>query len=462
MSPLPNFLIHPCRQPPRRWTLPRSLKANKHCPRAGQDAANGNFHPPVGGRNAVNSKLPIQRVEICACQRRLRLLPWSALLLLGACATRGPEVPAFADPSRYEFAVKTDNPLQRGTIDRSSLLDGAVRFAAPAKLFDYDARYSLQPSLPSLNSDTGADSALLAPSLAPSNEISLAPVQLLGSESLQQNLRMRLPFLLEQPLMISAQESTRGLLKPETLATSRSAQVQWAPAPVALGLRWTPADAAALAQPFSCQLSGTIELPGAMLTGRSGDGLKLQGQGCRASAPDRGLSGVEVSRYSATWQWQRKRSNSSVYLTMLEAAEHLNDSAAQRAPGYEFGASRAQTFGLLTAGSSVALRHGGNAGDGREPLDWSARASLRRQFADLALSASLQREVDPLWFLPGESAGASLSTRSIELGVAFDRWIARQLATRHVGLGLIGRWTELPTADQSYDYRVLWNFTLTP
>lgn len=380
------------------------------------------------------------------------LLP--VVLVLGGCASQSTELPELIDPARYQLALKTDNPLRRGSIDRNPLLDGRLRFAAPASLLDYDARYSLLPSLPP--ADTGAAAS----------EVALAPSQLLGGESFQQSLRMRLPFLLAQPLMISAQESTRGLLTPEALATNRSAQLQWSPAPVAIGLRWTPADAAAQALPFSCQLSGSLELPGALLTGSSGDGLKLQGQGCRASAPDRGWSGVEVSRYSATWQWQRQRSNSSVHLLVLEAAERLNADRALQTPGYELGASRSQTLGKLTADSSVAVRRASIPGDARAPFDWSARASLSRQYSDLLLSASLQREADPLWFLPNETPGIGLATNSVELGVAFDRWIARQLATRHVGLGLVGRWTEMPninqSVDQTYDYQVLWNLTLTP
>ncbi|MDP3294958.1 MAG: hypothetical protein Q8M37_09470 [Nevskia sp.] len=380
------------------------------------------------------------------------LLP--VVFVLGGCASQSTELPELIDPARYQLALKTDNPLQRGSIDRNPLLDGRLRFAAPASLLDYDARYSLLPSLPPADASAAA------------SEIPLLPSQLLGGESFQQSLRMRLPFLLAQPLMISAQESTRGLLTPEALATNRSAQLQWSPAPVAIGLRWTPADAAAQALPFSCQLSGSLELPGALLTGSSGDGLKLQGQGCRASAPDRGWSGVEVSRYSATWQWQRQRSNSSVHLLVLEAAERLNANRALQTPGYELGASRSQTIGKLTADSSVAVRHASVPGDARAPFDWSARASLSRQYSDLLLSASLQREADPLWFLPNETPGIGLATNSVELGLAFDRWIARQLATRHVGLGLVGRWTEMPNVnqavDQAYDYQVLWNLTLTP
>lgn len=386
------------------------------------------------------------------------LLP--VVLVVGGCASRSTELPELIDPARYQLALKTDNPLQRGSLDRNSLLDGTLRFAAPSSLLDYDARYSLLPSLPS--ADVGVEAA--------GSEVTLLPSQLLGSESFQQTLRMRVPFLFEQPLMISAEERTRGLLTPETLATSRSAQVKWAPAPLALGLRWTPADAAALALPFSCQLSGTLELPGALLTGRDGDGLKLQGQGCLASAPDRGLSGVEVGRYSATWQWQRRRSSSSVHLLMLQAADRLNAGTAQQTPGYEFGVSRSQSIGELTTGSAVALRHASSPGDARAPFDWSGRASVSRQFTDLLLSASLQREADPLGFLPNETARIGLSTNSVELGVGFDRWIARQLSTKHVGLGLVGRWTEMPNlnqrsiqaVDQTYDYQVLWNLTLTP
>lgn len=392
----------------------------------------------------------------------LPMLLMPVMIVLGGCASQSTELPGLVDPARYQLALKTDNPLQRGTIDRNSLLDGSLRFAAPSSLLDYDARYSLLPSLPSTDVNAGVD--------APGSEVVLMPSRLLGTESFQQNLRMRVPFLFEQPLMITAEERTRGLLTPATLATSRSAQVKWAPAPMALGLRWTPADAAALALPFSCQLSGTLELPGALLTGRDGDGLKLQGQGCLASAPDRGLSGVEVGRYSATWQWQRTRSNSSVHLLVLEAADRLNADTAPQTPGYEFGVSRSQSIGEVTAGSAVALRHTSSPGDARAPFDWSGRASVSRQFTDLLLSASLQREADPLWFLPNETARIGLSTNSVELGVGFDRWIARQLSTKHVGLGLVGRWTEMPNlnqrsnqaVDQTYDYQVLWNLTLTP
>ena len=388
------------------------------------------------------------------------LLP--VVLVVGGCASQSTELPGLIDPGRYQLALNTDNPLQRGSLDRSSLLDGALRFAAPSSLLDYDARYSLLPSLPPTDIGVGID--------APGSEVALMPSQLLGNESLQQNLKMRVPFLFEQPLMITAEERTRGLLTPETLATSRSAQVKWAPAPVALGLRWTPADAAVLALPFSCQLSGTLELPGTRLTGRDDDGLKLQGQGCRASAPDRGLPDVDVGRYSATWQWQRKRSNSSVHLLVLEAADRLNADASPQTPGYEFGVSRSQSIGEVTAGSAVALRHASSPGDARAPFDWSGRASVSRQFTDVLLSASLQREADPLWFLPNETARIGLSTNSVELGVGFDRWIARQLSTKHVGLGLVGRWTEMPNlnqrssqaVDQTYDYQVLWNLTLTP
>lgn len=376
----------------------------------------------------------------------------SVLLLasiLGACAGRQ----ELADPPRYALALGTaDRPLPGSSVLRRSLLDSGLSFAAPASLLRYDAHYSLQPpsSLP------GVDSAARVGAAAS------APAPLLGGESFQQSLRIQLPFLFEQPLLISAEDRYRGLLAPSAPASSRSAQLQWSPAPLALGLRWAPGGALSPALPLNCQLSGTIELPGAALTGRSGDGLKLQGQGCRVIVPQRGAAGVEVGRYSATWQWQRKRSSSSVHLLVLEAPESLNAgaSAAARTPGYEFGASRAQKAGKLTADSSLALRRTGHQGGGREPFDWTARTSLRRQFSDLLLSASLQREADPLWFLPNDTAGASIN--SIELGIEFDRWIARQLVTRHVGLGLIGRWAEPPTPEQAHDYRVLWNFTLRP
>lgn len=372
-------------------------------------------------------------------------------LLLGACASR----PDLADPPRYALALRTaDSPLPGSDVLRRSLLDSGLSFAAPASLLRYDAHYSLQPP----SSPPGVDAAAQAGAVAGT------PAPLLGGESFQQNLRIQLPFLFEQPLLISAEDRYRGLLTPAAPASSRSAQLQWSPAPLALGLRWAPSGALTPALPLNCQLSGTIELPGAALTGRSGDGLKLQGQGCRVIVPQRGAAGVEVGRYSATWQWQRRRSNSSVHLLVLEAPESLNigagANATARTSGYEFGASRAQKAGKLTADSSLALRRSGNQGGSREPFDWAARASLRRQFTDLLLSASLQREADPLWFLPNDTAGASVN--SIELGIEFDRWIARQLATRHVGLGLVGRWAEPPTPDQAYDYRVLWNFTLRP
>ncbi len=380
------------------------------------------------------------------------LLP---LLLLGACASQ----PELADPPHYELALRAvDGPLAGDTAERRSLFDSGLSFAAPASLLNYDARYSLQSPASPLGADAATQAGERASEQA--GAIAVLPSQLLGGESFRQSLRIQLPFLFEQPLLISAEDRYRGLLTPEAPASSRSAQIQWSPAPVALGLRWVPGGALAPALPLNCQLSGTIELPGAMLTGRSGDGLKLQGQGCRVVVPEHGPAGVEVGRYSATWQWQRKRSSSSVHLLVLEAPESLVTSAAARTPGYEFGASRAQKAGKLSADSSLALRRAGNQGGSREPFDWAARASLRRQFTDLLLSASLQREADPLWFLPNETTGASVN--SIELGVEFDRWIARQLATRHVGLGLVGRWAELPTPDQSYDYRVLWNFTLRP
>jgi len=382
------------------------------------------------------------------------LLP---VLLLGACTVR----PELADPPRYALALRTaERPLPGDSVVRRSLLDSGLSFAAPASLLNYDARYSLQPpaSLP------GFDAADQVGERAGEQADALtgAPAPLLGGESFRQSLRIQLPFLFEQPLLISAEDRYRGLLTPEARASSRSAQLQWSPAALALGLRWAPGSALAPALPLRCQLSGSIELPGAVLTGRSGDGLKLQGQDCRVIVPQRGAAGVEVGRYSATWQWQRKRSNSSVHLLVLEAPEGLNTGTrvAARTPGYEFGASRAQKAGKLTADSSLALRRAGNQSGSREPFDWAARASLRRQFTDLLLSASLQREADPLWFLPNDTAGASVN--SIELGIEFDRWIARQLATRHVGLGLVGRWAEPPTPDQAYDYRVLWNFSLRP
>lgn len=362
-------------------------------------------------------------------------------LLLAACAS-APATPV--DTAGYKLSLSTDSVLQRRIIDRDPLLDSSLQFAAPAQWLNYDVRYSLQPPLLASDQEAG-----------PRNSTVL-PGQLLGTESLRQSLRMQLPFLLGQPLRIEAEDRYRGLLTPQAPTASRSAQLQWSPASLALGLRWTPVDDQTGVQPFSCQLAGSIELPGALLTGRDGDGLRLLGRGCRALAPDRGIAERTVNSYSATWEWRRRKSDSSVHLLMIEPAAGPAAANGRAAAGYEFGASRTQKWRQLLTLSSVALRRTGEAQDRGEPLDWSAKATIRTELTQASLSASYQRASDPLWFLPGQQNVGN----SIELGLGLDRWIARQLTLPNVGLGMVWRRTEAIGLNQPADNLLMWNFTL--
>ncbi|MBA4284028.1 MAG: hypothetical protein C0434_00650 [Xanthomonadaceae bacterium] len=372
----------------------------------------------------------------------------SAALLAG-CASTAPTVADDA-PARG-LRLKADSALQRRVIDRDPLLDGSLQFAAPAQWLHYDARYSLQPVLP----ESAADGVR--------RDIAVAPEQMLGSESLRQSLRVALPFLLDQPLRLEAEDQYRGLLSSQAPTVSRSAQLRWAPAPVALGLRWTADDGAAATAPLRCPLDGSIELPGAVLTGRDGDALRFGGRGCRAQSAERGLvDALAVSSYSASWQRRGRKSDSGLHLLMMEPAASLPGADTRPAPGYELGLSRAQRWRRWTAQSSVALRHAGAHGGGSggadrgEPLDWSARASLRTELPQASLSASYQRAADPLWFLPGVPAIGN----SVELGLGLDRWIARQLTMPNVGLGMVWRRSESTRAGQPADQSLIWTFSL--
>ena len=362
-------------------------------------------------------------------------------LLLAACAS-APVTPV--DSAGYKLSLSTGSVLQRRLIDRDPLVDSSLQFAAPAQWLNYDVRYSLQPPPQPSGDGSGLQNSTMLPG------------QLLGSESLRQSLRLQLPFLLGQPLQIEAEDRYRGLLTPTAPTASRSAQLQWSPAPLALGLRWTPVDDQAGVQPFSCQLAGSIDLPGARLTGRDGDGLRLLGRGCRALAPDRGIAEQAVSSYSATWEWRRRKSDSSVHLLMIEPAASTAAPHGRAAAGYEFGASRTQKWRQLLTLSSVALRRSGETQDRGEPLDWSAKATIRTELAQASLSASYQRASDPLWFLPGQQNVGN----SIELGLGLDRWIARQLTLPNIGLGMVWRRTEAIGLNQPADSLLMWNFTL--
>lgn len=374
---------------------------------------------------------------------------------IGGCATTAPGVD---DPAAGTgLRLTADSALQRRVIDRDPLLDGAVQYAAPARWLNYDARYSLQPVLPAQASD------------GVRRDIAVAPTQLLGSESLRQNLRLALPFLLDQPLRLEAEDQYRGLLGAQAPTVSRSAQLQWAPAPVALGLRWTADDGIAASTPLQCQLDGSVELPAALLTGRDGDALRFAGRGCRAQSAERGLpEALSVASYSASWQRRQRNADSSLHLLMIEPAAHPQLADSHTAPGYELGLSRAQRWQRWTAQSSVALRHagsslasgpgGGLAGTAErgEPLDWSAKATLRTELPQATVSASYQRAADPLWFLPGMAAIGN----SFEFGLGLDRWIARQLTMPNVGLGMVWRRSDSTRAGLPADQSLIWTFTL--
>lgn len=379
------------------------------------------------------------------CARVIAPLLAIALLLaaqLSGCASHGtaPEAPA----SGAGLRLKAESALYGSAVDRESLLDGSLQFAAPAQWLNYDARYSLQPALPAQPPD------------GVRRDIAVAPVQMLGGESLRQNLRLALPFLLDAPLRLEAEDHYGGLLRPQAPVVSRTAQLQWSPAPLAFDLRWTPDHGTDSTSPLRCQLDGAIALPGTVLTGRDSDALRVGGRGCTAQSAERGVvDPLAVSSYSASWQRRGRKSDSSLHLLMIEPAAAPAVSDTRPAPGYELGASREQRWRQWSAQSSVALRHAGHASG--EPLDWSARATLRTELPQASLSASVQRAADPLWFLPGVPAIGN----SVELGLGLDRWIARQLTVPNVGLGMVWRRSEATRAGQPADQSLIWTFRLT-
>lgn len=387
-----------------------------------------------------------RRTDCRAPLARLPAIALASAALLAGCASTAPTAADDSAAARG-LRLKADSALQRRVIDRDPLLDGSLQFAAPAQWLNYDARYSLQPVLPEAASD------------GVRRDIAVAPEQMLGSESLRQRLQVALPFLLDQPLRLEAEDQYRGLLGSQAPTVSRSAQLRWAPAAVALGLRWTADDGPAATAPLRCQLDGAIELPGAVLTGRDGDALRLGGRGCRAQSAERGLvEALAVSSYSASWQRRGRKSDSGLHLLMMEPAASLPGADTRPAPGYELGLSRAQRWQRWTAQSSVALRHAGTRVrvERGEPLDWSAKATLRTELPQASLSASYQRAADPLWFLPGVAAIGN----SVELGLGLDRWIARQLTVPNVGLGMVWRRSESTRAGQPADQSLIWTFTL--
>ncbi|MDB5972703.1 MAG: hypothetical protein JWQ90_5153 [Hydrocarboniphaga sp.] len=361
----------------------------------------------------------------------MRPLPFccAAALLLGCAAA--PPVPDKAPDTRAP-QLSIGGVIADRDAPSSNWIDSRVSVAGPLDLVNYQAGYAIQGGdlLPRL-----ADHPQTAPLLA-------APSQI-GGGAFTQSVATALPSVAggKPSLSFNTVDSSTLTSAGDTQRREQhQAQLAWTTSPLSLQLQWaaTQRSVADPATPLDCSLGGKVQL-GLGVLGAADQSLQFGARSCSVNAPDRVAGGLGVDSWSGAWQFGPADRSGRLRFTMLETLPStMQQSTGPAASGYELQLSQTRSAGPWTGDTAVGVRRVTEI-DGAEAGQWVAQANLRREIANVAVTAGWQRDADPLWYVPG----AASPVDQVAVGLDLRSWLQQRLGLSNlVNANLSYRWNE--------------------
>lgn len=385
----------------------------------------------------------------------LRLLPGcrdaaavSAVIALGACAQVPQVAERVADTSAPQLSIGGIMADKRTA--SSNWIDSRVHVAAPYHIASYQAAYAIQGGdvVPRLGDDSQ-----LAPLLT-------APAQIAGG-AFTQSVAAVLPSVAGGKPSLSfntVNSSTLTSAGDTQRREQHQAQLAWITSPVSLQLQWAANERkiADPAKPLDCSLGGQLQL-GLGAIGAADQSLQLGARACNVDAPGRVAGGLGVDSWSGAWQFGQSNSPSRLTLTRLETVPSAQQQSLDpAASGYELQVSQTRSAGRWTGDTALGVRRVMEI-DGADASGWLAQANVRREIANVAITAGWQRDADPLWFVPGVASPID----QLAVGVDLRSWLTQHLGVSDlVNASLSYRWNE--SADPALSGgAVYWNLAKT-
>jgi hypothetical protein len=368
----------------------------------------------------------------------------AAALALVACA----QVPRVADRVADTSApqVSFGGIIADNHAPSSNWIDSRISVAVPYDIARYQAGYAIQGGdvVPRLG-----DNSQAAPLLLP-------PLQIAGG-AFTQSVATVLPSVAGGKPSLSfntINSSTLTSAGDTQRREQHQAQLAWVTTPLSVQLQWaaTERSVADPAQPLACNLGGKLQL-GLGVLGAADQSLQLGARTCNVDAPGRVVSGLGVDSWNGAWQVGGADRLSRLSFTMLETLQQNSDPAAA---GYELQVSQTRSAGAWTGDTAVGVRRVTDIG-GSEVSQWVAQANLRREIANVAVTAGWQRDADPLWFVPGVAS----PTDQLALGLDLRSWLTQHLGVSDlVNASLSYRWNQSADPNLSGG-AVFWNLAKT-
>jgi hypothetical protein len=373
----------------------------------------------------------------------------TATLLLAACAQVPQVAQRVADTSAPQVSI--GGIIADNGKPSSNWIDSRVNVAAPYDVVNYQAGYAIQGGdvVPRL-----ADHSQVAPLLA-------APAQV-GGGAFTQSVATVLPKVAggRPSLSFNTVNSSTFTSAGDTLRREQQqAQLAWITSPVSVQLQWaaTEHSIADPAKPLECSLGGNLRV-GLGLIGAADQSLQFGARTCSVDAPGRVTSGLGVDSWSGSWQFGHADRPNRLTFTMLETLpSSLQQNLDPAAAGYELQVSQTRSAGHWAGDTAVGIRRVTDVDGTEKASQWIAQANLRREIANVAITAGWQRDADPLWFVPGVASPVD----QLAVGLDLRSWLMQRWGLSDlVNASISYRWNE--SADPAVNGgAVFWNLAKT-
>lgn len=367
----------------------------------------------------------------------------SRLVLVGLLSSASPTIGAQAFHVPYEalapkLELDWDGTLPFSGASESPLLSGQLRLSEWLDALDYGAHYTFaRGDVLQFDGDSSSKTLLSQ----------------LGTGTFDQSLTAKLPALIGPPLVLALKHAqvTQWTFNGATPEQTRTATLNWSPAPAAFELQWAASDPiASRTSPLECRLKGNVRV-GSNSGGRH-RGLRFGGRSCEVTAEDPALSQLQLVAWSSGLEWGSAARRQAITLSMLEprgreTAEPISDTL------YELNLTQTRTQGRWLGSAELGVRLDDTFAPAELDIpSWTASASVRRKLNLLALSAGWQHAANPLWFIPGSEAYAD----SFSVGFDFAPALRLRRQDNQLSSTLSYRWSQPYAADAQTDEIIQW------